>query len=184
MYHLCDRQTEARNVFFRTHLGFPWKSSLDLSLYKRLHGPNHVAGWRSDTGIRRAHGDQLPIRVQHGRRALYRTELPRQWRPREQVVRYIEERRALSDDRHVSFFGVSIDPNDEHRGLLRTMIPGIRYFWDSDQAISRQFAAIATDQASRAVYRPFTLVLDPMQRVIANIALIPAQQHHRARRGP
>lgn len=98
----------------------------------------------------------------------------------QQVVRYIEERRALFDDTHVSFFGVSIDPNDEHRGLLRTMIPGIRYFWDIDQAISKQFAAIATDEASRTLYRPFTLVLDPMQRVIANIALIPAEQHNRA----
>src|SRR5690606_30875907 len=98
----------------------------------------------------------------------------------QQVVRYIEERRALFDDRHVSFFGVSIDPHDEHRGLLRTMIPGIRYFWDIDQAISKQFAAIATDQAARSLYRPFTLVLDPMQRVIANIALIPAEQHNHA----
>lgn len=96
----------------------------------------------------------------------------------QQVVRFVDEQRTLFDDRHVSFFGVSIDPNDEERGLMHTMIPGIRYFWDLDQAISRQFGALATDESSRALYRPFTLVLDPMLRVIAHIALIPAQQHN------
>lgn len=97
----------------------------------------------------------------------------------QQVLRFIEERRSLFDDVHASFFGVSIDPNDEHRGVLRTMIPGIRYFWDADQALSKQFGAVGVDQFSRPAYRPFTLVLDPMLRVLANIALIPAQQHNR-----
>lgn len=97
-----------------------------------------------------------------------------------QLLGYIEARRDRFDDQHLSFFGVSIDPADESQGRLRTMIPGVRYFWDTDQRISRQFAAIAPDASlETTMYRPFTLVLDPMLRVLAHIPLIPADEHCR-----
>ncbi|WP_020655349.1 2OG-Fe(II) oxygenase [Massilia niastensis] len=96
-----------------------------------------------------------------------------------QVLRYVEERRALFDDSHLSFFGVSIDPNDEALGRLRDMIPGIRYFRDLDRKVSRQYGALASGPASTTLYRPFTLVLDPMLRVIASIPLLPAEHHNK-----
>jgi predicted 2-oxoglutarate/Fe(II)-dependent dioxygenase YbiX/peroxiredoxin len=97
-----------------------------------------------------------------------------------QVVRYIEGCRALFDDTHICFYGVSIDPDDEGLSRLRTMIPGIRYFWDFDRKVSKQYDAISSSASSNSLYRPFTLVLDPMLRVIANIPVIPAEQHNRA----
>jgi peroxiredoxin/predicted 2-oxoglutarate/Fe(II)-dependent dioxygenase YbiX len=97
-----------------------------------------------------------------------------------QLVSYIEGHRALFDDKHVGFYGVSIDPKDENSGHLRTMLPGIRYFWDIDRQVSKQYDAIGSDASLNDVYRPFTLVLDPMLRVIAHIPLIPAEAHNRA----
>lgn len=96
-----------------------------------------------------------------------------------QLARYVEERRARFDDQHLSFFGVSIDPADERQGRLRTLIPGIRYFWDTDRKISKLFSAIGPDGSAKNVYRPFTLVLDPMLRVLAQIPLMPADEHCR-----
>lgn len=101
-----------------------------------------------------------------------------------QLIRFIEGRRALFDDRHLCFFGVSVDPQDECQERLRSMVPGIRYFWDADRTLSSQFGAIVpaspSDPASAPRYHPFTLVLDPMLRVIASIPLMPAQAHNRA----
>ena len=97
-----------------------------------------------------------------------------------EVVRYVEGRRALFDDSHLCFYGVSIDPADEQRGYLRTQVPGIRYFWDFDRKLSEQFGAISPDPQPDTLYRPFTLVLDPMLRVMARIPLIPADRHKHA----
>jgi peroxiredoxin len=97
-----------------------------------------------------------------------------------QVVRYVEDRRASFDDQHLCFFGVSIDPADEELGRLRTVIPGIRYFRDPELALSRRFGAIAPGPASALSYQPFTLVLDPMHKVLARIPILPAQAHNAA----
>jgi predicted 2-oxoglutarate/Fe(II)-dependent dioxygenase YbiX/peroxiredoxin len=80
--------------------------------------------------------------------------------------------RHLFDDQRASFFGVSADPADEASGLLREALPGIRFFWDHDQAITRQFGALRDAPGGEpAVYRPFWLVLDPMLRVLASAPL-------------
>ena len=97
-----------------------------------------------------------------------------------QVLGSVEGRRARFDDKHICFYGVSIDPDDERRGRLRTMIPGIRFLWDVDRKLSEQFGAIAPGPAPNKLYRPFTLVLDPMLRVIASIPLMPAEAHNDA----
>jgi peroxiredoxin len=68
----------------------------------------------------------------------------------------------LYDDAKLSFFGVSTDPAD--RTLLEPRVPGIRYFWDGDRAVSRLFGALPAEGDE---YRPFTLILDPMLRVVA-----------------
>jgi len=72
-------------------------------------------------------------------------------------------RAALFDDKKCSFFGVSCDPKDESEQRVAGRIPGIRYFWDFDAAISEQFGAL--DRAS-AKFQPFTLVIDPELRVM------------------
>ncbi len=84
--------------------------------------------------------------------------------------------RALFDDRKISFFGISIDPVDEAQPRIKQSSPGIRYFWDFAREVSTLYGALDADGS----YRPFTLVLDPAQRVIANIALEDAAQHNQA----
>ncbi len=74
------------------------------------------------------------------------------------------------DDRHCSFFGVSIDPTDESTGRLRNRTPGQRFFFDSDMRISRlggAVAAPAADGGAPPTYEPATYVLDPALRVVA-----------------
>lgn len=93
-----------------------------------------------------------------------------------QVVDWVEKRRASFDDERLCFFGVSSDPADEESGRLRTVIPGIRYFHDPDLALGKRFGAVGDG----AEYRPFTLVLDPMQKVLAHIPLLPAARHNAA----
>lgn len=99
-----------------------------------------------------------------------------------EAVAHMTARRDWFDDERASFFGVSIDPADEAQGRVQQMIPGIRHFWDFDRAVSILYGAAdaAADPAGNVVYRPFTLVLDPMLRVIATIGMGDAAQHNRA----
>lgn len=96
------------------------------------------------------------------------------------VVGHINSRRQLLDDERLCFFGVSVDQADEAQGRLRDQIPGIRYFWDVERKVSTVFGATSADLADHATYRPFTLVLDPMLRVVAHIPIIPAERHNQA----
>src|SRR5215475_2534855 len=50
--------------------------------------------------------------------------------------------RQQFDDVRLSFFGVSLDPRDEAEGRVRESLPGIRFFWDSDGAVSRLYGAV------------------------------------------
>lgn len=84
------------------------------------------------------------------------------------MLRIIEEQRALFDDDHIAFFGVSVDPNDAKESRVRESMPGIRYFWDFDGAVSRLYGAIPVDayQGDVALKR-FWLVLNPSLRIRA-----------------
>jgi predicted 2-oxoglutarate/Fe(II)-dependent dioxygenase YbiX/peroxiredoxin len=94
------------------------------------------------------------------------------------VVRHILERhRAWFDDKQACFFGVSIDPGDEQRGLLQDQMPGIRFIRDFDAAVSRLYGAAGVSQHGRTDYRPMTLVLDPMLRVTAVIPIRDNDRH-------
>lgn len=53
--------------------------------------------------------------------------------------------RALFDDNQVSLFVVSVDPEDEAAGRLKTIAPGIRCFRDFDRAVSRLYGAVGED---------------------------------------
>ena len=80
----------------------------------------------------------------------------------------IDVNRAMFDDERACFFGVSIDPNDEAKERAADTIPGLRYFWDFDGAISRLYGALAQDAAPGVEglqMRRFWVVLDPLLRV-------------------
>src|SRR5258706_17406 len=90
----------------------------------------------------------------------------------------VARRRERFDGFHAVFFGVSIDAQDQ--GRLKQEWPGIMYFWDFDQAVSRLYGVIGDAGASsggaaeaggpgRVKYEARTFVLDPSLRVVAVI---------------
>lgn len=77
--------------------------------------------------------------------------------------------RHLFDDARFSFFGVSLDPRDEGEGRVRESMPGIRFFWDANGAVSRLYGAIPKDAEpgkGPVATRRFWMVLDPTLRVL------------------
>jgi peroxiredoxin/predicted 2-oxoglutarate/Fe(II)-dependent dioxygenase YbiX len=81
----------------------------------------------------------------------------------------VRTHRRLFDDESMSFFGISMDPADEEIRGLRDIIPGIRFFWDFDGAVSRMYGAIPREAApgdTDVPARRFWLVLDPTMRVM------------------
>ena len=78
--------------------------------------------------------------------------------------------RALFDDRKAAFFGVSIDPTDEHQQRVATQLPGYRYFWDFDRKISKLYGAVPTDagaaDGAAVAVRQMWVVLDPTLRIL------------------
>jgi predicted 2-oxoglutarate/Fe(II)-dependent dioxygenase YbiX/peroxiredoxin len=87
-----------------------------------------------------------------------------------EALAQVTRRRALFDDVKASFFGVSIDPDDETQGRAAESLPGLRWFWDHDLAISRLYGAAPLEASAdgRVAYRPFWLVLDPQLRCVFN----------------
>ncbi|HYT93033.1 MAG TPA: 2OG-Fe(II) oxygenase [Gemmataceae bacterium] len=84
------------------------------------------------------------------------------------VLDDILEARSAFDDANACFFGVSTDPEDERLARVQELLPGIRFFWDSDLAVSRLYGAVAEEPAAGpAVYRTHTLLLDIRLRVVA-----------------
>ena len=74
----------------------------------------------------------------------------------------VQARRALFDDEHACFFGVTVDPADAGEGRIAQQLPGIRFFLDYQRDVSRLYGAeLGNDQ-----YRPHWLLLDPMLRVM------------------
>jgi peroxiredoxin/predicted 2-oxoglutarate/Fe(II)-dependent dioxygenase YbiX len=88
------------------------------------------------------------------------------------ALRAVQDHRALLDDTRACFFGVSTDPADAESGRVRESMPGIRFFWDFDGAVSRLYGAVPADtggDAGAIGMRRFWLVLDPALRIIALI---------------
>lgn len=72
------------------------------------------------------------------------------------------------DAMRVLFYGVSIDPEDESRQRVVERDPGMRYFWDFDQAISSKYGAITPANPAHGgtgQYRCFSVILDQRLRV-------------------
>ncbi len=80
----------------------------------------------------------------------------------------VTAQRAVFDDEHASFFGISLDPKDEAEGRVAESMPGLRYFWDFDGAIARAYGAVprqAEPGKGRVAMRRFWVVIDPAMRV-------------------
>ncbi|MBL1210762.1 2OG-Fe(II) oxygenase [Geminocystis sp. GBBB08] len=91
---------------------------------------------------------------------------------------FYQQIRPKFNDSDLCFFGVSVDPQDLELNRVQEIIPGIRFFWDFDLRVSNQYGALET-QGDNILYHPFTLILDPSLRVIANISLNDADVHNR-----
>ncbi len=90
------------------------------------------------------------------------------------VLSRLLTQRDRFDDRHLVFFGVSVDADDERLQRVADMRPGMRYFWDTDRSISAMYGALTEDGS----YAPHTYVLDPTLRVLLALPMTqPAQDH-------
>lgn len=77
-------------------------------------------------------------------------------------------RRDLFDDRHASFFGVSMDPSDESDARIEDQAPGFRYFFDFDATASRAYGVAPTDTGETMqieAHRKW-VIIDPTLRII------------------
>ncbi len=81
------------------------------------------------------------------------------------------------DDAKLVFFGVVTDADSQ--ALATPMVPGIRYFWDTDTSVSALYHAMGFDATGR-VYTPYTLVLDPALRIVGRIGMHNPQEHNQA----
>lgn len=93
----------------------------------------------------------------------------------QQVLGLLLQHRALFDDAHCCFFGVSIDPEDQAQARVQEAIPGIRFFWDFDQSVSRQYGVL--DEATQS-YTPCTYILDERLRVLAALPFGDQPEQH------
>lgn len=76
----------------------------------------------------------------------------------------------LFDDQQASFFGVSIDPDDQTLERVTPKAIGHRYFWDFDQAVSRLYGAIEGEVAADGAvdFKPVSFLIDPMMRIMGH----------------
>lgn len=81
--------------------------------------------------------------------------------------------RHYFDDRHVSFFGFSLDSRGTE-GRMPELNPGIRFFLDSNWTMSRHYGAVPRNaqQGTGVTARRFWIVLDPTLRVLLVLPLV------------
>lgn len=97
------------------------------------------------------------------------------WAPGQTALALLARNAALFDDIQASFFGVTIDPKDAAEGRIAPRVPGIRWFMDYDQQVSRLYNALRGDGAS-ADYMPYWLLLDTTLRVILRAPIDQGEQ--------
>jgi peroxiredoxin len=100
--------------------------------------------------------------------------------PARAALAAVRANRALFDDAKVAFFGITADPRDRDSPDCAAMVPGIRFFWDTDLAIAKACGAVDADAApgrGPLSYRGHWLLLDPMLRVVATVAFDDAGRH-------
>jgi peroxiredoxin/predicted 2-oxoglutarate/Fe(II)-dependent dioxygenase YbiX len=88
--------------------------------------------------------------------------------------------RAMFDDDHASFFGISLDPQDEAEERVKDSMPGVRFVWDFDESVSRLYGALPSQPAAdgkATPFRRFWMVIDPTLHVFAVYAFGEDDQH-------
>lgn len=92
------------------------------------------------------------------------------------AVRAVLANRGHFDDARACFFGVSIDPADEAQDRVRASMPGLRYFWDFDMAVSRLYGAVPknVEPGANVPTKRFWMVLDPTLRILQ---IFPLSEH-------
>lgn len=98
----------------------------------------------------------------------------RQVKTSQRILEDIWSQRAVFDDQNCCFFGVSIDEEDEKQQRVQQYLPGIRFLWDFNRAISQQYGAVT----ATGDYRQFTLVLDYSLRVLAVLPFNESPETH------
>lgn len=71
-------------------------------------------------------------------------------------------RRDLFNDADAAFFGVSADPADRSLRGLANSVPGLRYFWDFDLAVSRLYGLVGETSLTPAIF-----LIDRALRIVA-----------------
>ena len=85
--------------------------------------------------------------------------------------------RPYFDDTKCAFFGISTDPADETQDRLPHLLPGVRHFFDHDFKVSESYGAIYSEGDKRR-HAPFTLILDPLMRVLAVVPMNDISAHN------
>lgn len=82
----------------------------------------------------------------------------------------MENRHWFNDDK-ASFFGISVDAEDETTGRVYQALPGIRHFWDTNRQVSRLYGAlpVSEDGTGTDVYRQLWVVLNPNLQIRAQL---------------
>ncbi|MGE0725616.1 MAG: 2OG-Fe(II) oxygenase [Alphaproteobacteria bacterium] len=93
------------------------------------------------------------------------------------VVDGLLAQRVLFDDDNIALFLVTSDVADEAEGRIADMVPGIRWFRDSDIALARRLGALYEGEGGGPRVAVHSLVLDPSLRVIARIVASTAEEH-------
>ncbi|PTQ88252.1 2OG-Fe(II) oxygenase [Agitococcus lubricus] len=78
----------------------------------------------------------------------------------------------LFDDMNACWFGISTQPQSEER--LLEQLPGVRYFFDQDQSVSRLYRVISRE----GLYCPCTYIIDKQLRIVAIIPFIADGMQH------
>ena len=81
----------------------------------------------------------------------------------------IAARRALFDDETACFFGISVDPADRDQGRVQPSLPGIRFLFDLNAKVARDYGLVRKDPdqlGGPEIFAPTVLLIDPMLRVI------------------
>jgi predicted 2-oxoglutarate/Fe(II)-dependent dioxygenase YbiX/peroxiredoxin len=85
------------------------------------------------------------------------------------AIRAVMAHKGFFDDERGSYFGVSIDPNDEREKRVADRYPGYRFLWDFDGRVSKLYGALPHDAEpsdGRGQARRLWTVLDPTLRVM------------------
>jgi len=93
------------------------------------------------------------------------------YEPAANALALVHRERALFDDHHACFFGITTDPKDAANGRIAQDLPGIRFLLDYERKVSTAYGAVLEEE-----YSPHWLLLDPALRVVGTWPLAAGRQ--------